>query len=267
MKARLQLLNLSPEKVKQGNISNTIDIISPIAGYVNQVNIKVGIYVDAKLELFEIADNSAIHADFMVYEKDVHLLKEGQKLHFTVANKKGTEYSATIFAIGKEFDRKTRAVHIHAKINGETEGLIPGMYITGHLHTDGHYVKTLPNDAIVTEGIKTYIFIVNEETHLDEKMHETHDHETNGHEHDTHQHEVIEDHMPDGDQHDHGTNEHSAHSEDLSFKMVEVITGQSDEDYTEIRLLFELPKDTRVVMNAAYYLLSDLQKEETEHEH
>jgi len=241
LKSRLLLLHLSPEKVKNGNISNTIEIVSPISGYVNQVNIKVGIYVDSKRELFEIADNSAIHADFMVYEKDVHLLKEGQKLHFTVANKEGKEYSASIFAIGKEFDKKTRAIHIHARINDKTEGLIPGMYITGHLHTDEHYVKTLPKEAVVVEGTKAFIFIVEQE----------------------HPHEVAEENHT----HEHQQNEQTLHSENLSFKMMEVITGKSDEGYIEIRLLSDLPKDTKIVMNAAYYLLSDLQKEETEHEH
>lgn len=139
LKSRLQLLKLSPEKVMEGNISNTISITSPINGFVNEVNIKVGTYVDAKDKLFAISDNSAIHADFMVYEKDVHLVKEGQKVHFTVSNRPGEELTATVFAIGKEFEASSRAIHIHAKINEKVSGLIPGMYISGHLHTDEKY--------------------------------------------------------------------------------------------------------------------------------
>ena len=49
--------------------------------------------------------------------------------------------------------------------------------------------------------------------------------------------------------------------------MVEVIPGLKDEGYTEIRLINPLPENTQVVMNAAYYLLADMKKEETEHEH
>jgi len=257
LKARLQLLHLSPEKVKEGNISNTIHIISPISGFVSQLNVKVGIYVDAQRELFEIVDNSAIHADFMVYEKDVHMLKEGQKIHFTVSNRPDYEYTAQVFAIGKEFDKDTRAVHIHANINGDIEGLIPGMYITGHLHTNGIYTKTLPNDAIVSEGVKSYIFIVNDqdENHEHgEEIHNGHNHDGEGNDHDSGEHNH------DGEDHDH-------QSGSTSFKMIEVITGQSDEGYTEVRLLENLPEDTQVVMNAAYYLLSDIKKEETEHDH
>ena len=234
LKSRLLLLNLSPERVKEGYISNVISLISPINGYVNEISVKLGTYVSPQDKLFEIIDNKAIHADFMVYEKDIFLLEKGQKIHFTVANRPNDEFLASIFAIGKVFDNNTRAIHIHATIDGNTEGLIPGMYITGHLHTDENYAKTLPNDAIVKEGTKNYIFIVNEEHAHDEE----------------HSHEM--ENSEDGN---------------MSFKMVEVIIGKSDDGYTEVHLVDSLDKDVKIVMNAAYYLLSDMKKEETEHKH
>ena len=64
LKSRLQLINLSPAKIKEGIISNTVSILSPINGFINEVNIKVGSYVDAKDILLEITDNSAIHGRF-----------------------------------------------------------------------------------------------------------------------------------------------------------------------------------------------------------
>jgi biotin carboxyl carrier protein len=69
LKARLQLLHLSPEKVKEGEISNSVPIVSPINGYVNEIDVKVGTYAGAQDMLFEITDNSEIHADFLVYWK------------------------------------------------------------------------------------------------------------------------------------------------------------------------------------------------------
>ncbi len=244
LKSRLQLLNLSPDKVMEGKISNTIAIKSPINGFVNKINIKVGSYVDAKDILLEMTDNSAIHADFMVYEKDVHLVKEGQKIHFTVSNRPDEEFTANVFAVGKQFEANTRAVHVHAKINEKVSGLIPGMYISGHLHTDEKYTRTLPNDALVTEGTKSYIFILDNES-LEEHAEEEND---EGHEH------VDVD--VDNDEHD-----------KMAFKMTEVIPGLKDDGYTEIHLIDSLPENTKVVMNVAYYLLADMKKEETEHDH
>nr|NQU90274.1 efflux RND transporter periplasmic adaptor subunit [Bacteroidota bacterium] len=276
LKSRLQLLNLSPDKVKEGEISNTISIKSPINGFINDVNIKVGTYVDAKDILIGITDNSAIHADFMIYEKDVHLIKEGQKIHFTVSNRHEEELTATIFAIGKEFETNSRAVHIHAKINEKTTGLISGMYISGHIHTDENYTRTLPNDAIVTEGTKSFIFVIDTES-MDEHDHDEHDNGNESHEElanhdndDDEGHEEVENHDNDNDEghnHDDHTNELNDEKHEMTFRMVEVITGLKDEGYTEIKLIDPLPENTQIVMNVAYYLISDMGKEETEHDH
>ena len=225
LKSRLALLNINPEDVIDGKITNTIHILSPINGYVNTVNIKTGSYVDAKDIMFEITDNTDIHADFVVYEKDVARVKPGQKIHFDVSNQSGKEYLATIFAVGKVFEPETRAVHIHASLDVPDADLIPGLYISGHIHTDAQSTTALPNDAIVSEGTKSFIFIK-----ADEQAH-----------------------IPEAD----GT----------EFRMVEVVAGRQDGDYTEIKLLDSIPENAQVVLNAAYYLLADMNKEETEHEH
>jgi len=237
LRSRLELLNLDPTKVMAGDISKEIRIVAPINGYINHVNIKVGTYADASSKLFSISDITAIHADFMVYEKDVHLLHIGQKIDFTVSNRPGEELTATIFAIGKEFEANTRAVHIHAKLDKKVENLIPGMYTSGHIHTNIKPTQTVPNDAVVTEGTKSFIFIVdNEAIHAEGEVGK-----------------------------ESGDNGYGVES--TVFRMVEVITGQVNDGYTEIKLLDPLPEDIRIVLNMAYYLLADMNKEETEHEH
>ena len=169
---------------------------------------------------------------------------------------------ATIFAIGQEFEANSRAVHVHASLNEPMPGLIPGMYISGHIHTDENYTRTLPNDAIVTEGTKSYIFILDES--LEAEEHEGHEHEAVAENEEGHDHEAEENHEEHDGEAGHD-DENGGHV--MAFRMIEVITGKQDEGYTEIKLLNPLPDDTKIVMNAAYYLLADLGKEETEHEH
>lgn len=267
LKSRLQLLNLSPEKVKDGTISNTISILSPISGFVSDVNIKVGTYVDAKDRLLSLTDNREIHADFMVYENDVHLLEKGQKVDFTVSNRPGEELTATIFAIGQEFEANTRAVHVHARLDENPGNLIPGMYVSGHIHTDENTTRTLPNDAVVTEGTKSYIFILDESVEAVE--HEGHENEAVAlaaaeEEEEGHDHEAEENHDEHAGEAGH-EDDNGSHT--MAFRMVEVITGMQESGYTEIKLVSPLPDNTQIVMNAAYYLLADMNKEETEHEH
>ncbi len=218
LKERLLLLNLSPEKVIAGNISNTVNILSPINGFVNEIKINLGTYVAPKDIMFEISDNNAIHADFIVYEKDIRRVKPGQKIHFTVANNPDKEYIAEIFAVEKKFNVKTRAIHIHAKIKDDVSNMMAGMYISGHIHTDKIVTDALPEEAIVKEGEKSFIFVLND------------------------------------DNKNKNLNE---------YKITEVITGVKDNGYVEVHLVDSLPDNAKIVLNAAYYLLADMKKEET----
>lgn len=249
LKVRLEMMNINTAEVESGKIFKTIAVKSPISGFVNQVNVKVGSYISSETKMFSVSDNSTIHADFLVYEKDIHLIKVGQKVNFSIANRTGKEYTATIFAIGKEFQDDTRAVLVHARINGAPSGLTSGLYISGSIQTDLISTKALPEEAIVTEGTKSYIFIYDEKasklTEIDEHAHEA---------------EKAASAKKD--------NNEEKHEEDRwAFRMVEVVTGATDGKYVEIRLIKDLPQRTKVVLNAAYYLLADSKKKETKHEH
>ena len=48
-----------------------------------------------------------------------------------------------------------------------------------------------------------------------------------------------------------------------SFKPVEVITGEENEGWVEIKLLEPLPEDAKVAWNSAYYLIAEMKKGET----
>ncbi len=249
LKARLQLLNLSPGNVLAGNISSTVAITSPINGYVNKVNIRIGTYVGVSDKLFGITDNSQIHADFIVYENDVQLLKNGQKINFSVSNNKDDELTATIFAIGKEFESATRSVHVHARLDEGPGDLIPGMYVSGYIHTDADYASALPDDAVVREGTNSYIFVT-DNTFMSEDREENHAEEEE--EHTGYPHNGKKDR---GDSHG------------MAFRMTEVILGRQDGGYTEIKLLNPLPEGAEIVTSGAYYLMAELKKGEAEHSH
>ena len=56
-------------------------------------------------------------------------------------------------------------------------------------------------------------------------------------------------------------------SQAWAFRIIEIIPGVTDDGYVEIRPIDSIPANAKIVMNAAYYLMSDLQKSETKHEH
>ncbi|MDT0642659.1 efflux RND transporter periplasmic adaptor subunit [Zunongwangia sp. F363] len=163
LKAQLSLLNLNPQAILNGNLAQRVPLKSPIAGAVQKVNIKTGQYVQAQQNLFEIVNTEHVHADLMVFERDVALVEEGQQVNFTVESLPGTELQAKILSIGKTFEEDPKALHIHAEIEDKPKNLIPGMYVRGRIAVEDNGTMAMPEDAIATNGGRSYVFSAEEE--------------------------------------------------------------------------------------------------------
>jgi cobalt-zinc-cadmium efflux system membrane fusion protein len=163
LQAQLSILNVNTSSVRNGNISQRIGLRSPIEGFVQKVEVKTGQYVEPQTELFEIVNTHHVHADLMVFEKDVNKVKKGQKVNFTVQSVPDTELTAEIYSVSKTFEDNPKAVHVHAEIENKKGNLIPGMYIQGKIQVDSTKTKALPESAIIKEGDRYYVFSVEKE--------------------------------------------------------------------------------------------------------
>lgn len=158
LRAKLRLLNISVSGIEQGEIQERVQVKSPIGGHIQKVNIKTGQFVEPQTHLFDIINTHHIHADLMVYENDISKIKKGQHISFSVQSLPNQELSAEIYSIGKTFEEQPKAVHVHAEIKSGKENLLPGMYIQGRIETDNQQNYALPEDAIVLEGGRYFIF-------------------------------------------------------------------------------------------------------------
>lgn len=163
MEAQLRILNVNTTSVRNGTIAQRIALQSPIEGFVQKVEVKTGQYVEPQTELFEIVNTHHVHADLMVFEKDVYKVKKGQKVNFTVQSIPDTELTAEIYSVSKTFEDNPKAVHVHAEIENKKGNLIPGMYIHGKIQVDNTETNALPESAIIKEGDKYYVFSVEKE--------------------------------------------------------------------------------------------------------
>ena len=154
---KLKMLNINFGALEAGNISSSIPIYAPISGYVTEVNVNIGKYVNPSDVLFEIVDTNHLHAELIVFEKDVPKLKIGQKVRFTLANE-STERMATIFLIGRKISTN-RTIRIHCHIDKEDTQLLPGMYLKALVEAGGALVQALPDEAIIDYQGKKYIFV------------------------------------------------------------------------------------------------------------
>lgn len=162
LEEQLRLMGISPATLSTGRLLSIIPVRSPINGVVSTVTVKIGSYVDANTPILDLVDNSQLHLDLFVYEKDLSKLKENQTIHFTLTNNPGKEYDAQIYSLGSSFEDESKAVSVHALVKGDKQGLIDGMNITALISLEHITAPAVPTDAIVTMQGQDFIFAVSE---------------------------------------------------------------------------------------------------------
>ncbi|MBT1684967.1 efflux RND transporter periplasmic adaptor subunit [Dawidia soli] len=239
LKQKLSLLNIRAENILKTGILRSIPVVSPISGYVTEVNANIGKFVQPNEVIFEIVDTRHLHVELMVFEKDVPKVREGQQVRFILANE-SKERLAEVHLIGREISPE-RTVRVHCHLEQEDKNLLPGMYLKATIETGASQTDALPNEAVVNNGGKYYFFtqLAGEEAH-----------QPSGKEAEADTHEDDEQHG-------------------YRFQAVEVGVGVTDNGYTEVILPEGFDRSARnIVLKGAYDLLSAMNNSEEEgHSH
>lgn len=157
---QLSALGISPSLANSGRIVTSIPVLAPISGTVSEVSAQIGSNVDASTPIAQIVNNSQLHLDLFVFEKDLPKVKAGQRIHFTLTNSAGKEYDAQIYSIGTAFASQSKTIPVHAVVMGDKTGLIEGMNVTAIISIGNAVLPAVPTEAIVSNGGQDYIFMV-----------------------------------------------------------------------------------------------------------
>lgn len=202
--------------------TSLVPIVAPISGYVGKISIAKGAYAQTGVALFEVVDNSQMHLDLNVYEKDLGSISVGQVIDFVLTNQSNKSIKGKIFGINKSFSNESKTVAVHAKIeSADAKGLIPGMYVSANINITNATVPALPKDAVVRNADKYFVFIEEKHEHEEKK-----------------------------------TATEANHEEEIHFKAIEVIPGTTDLGFTEVKFINPVPSDAKIVTKGAFYLLS-----------
>jgi len=229
LKRQLEVLGVSANNP----IAATLTITAPVSGTISEIDAQIGSSINANSPIAQIINNSELHLDLFVYERDLSKVAVGQTIHFTLTNNPGKEYDATIYSVGTAFINETKAVPVHAKVVNDKSGLIEGMSVTARISIGADVYPAVPDDALVNDGGNDYIFLVNndEHTYADDADHKE-----------------------------------SHEKQSTSFKRIQVIKGTSDVGYTEIKPIVELDPKAKIVTKGSFFLMAKMTNS-GEHEH
>ncbi len=159
LKATLELIGFDVRKLNYNNLHSKFYLKSPINGIISNINTCLGDYANKSQAIINVVDNSSLHLDLHIFEKDLTTIKIGQKIHFTLTNNPTKEYDASVYAIDSSFEDESKSIAVHCKVLGDKTGLINGMNITGIISLGKSVKPAVPNESIVQADGKFYIFM------------------------------------------------------------------------------------------------------------
>jgi membrane fusion protein, heavy metal efflux system len=156
LEQKLKLIGINPVALREDNISSTVNLVSPITGFLRAVNVNIGKYVTQTDVLFEIVNSDKLFLELTLFEKDAGRVASGQRLRFFI-NNETEEHDAVITQTGKSVsDDKT--FKAYAVVTSRCASLLPGMYVNAFIEEYDSRVTALPSEAVVNFDDKDYIF-------------------------------------------------------------------------------------------------------------
>ena len=161
LEQKLLLIGINPGGLSEDNISSTVNLTSPIKGFLKSVNVNIGKYVAPTDVLFEIVNSDKLFLELTLFEKDADKVALGQKVKFFI-NNETEEHEAVITQTGKSVSND-KTFSVYATVSSSCKNLLPGMYVNAFIEESEVKVTTLPSAAVVSFDDKDYIFIFEKE--------------------------------------------------------------------------------------------------------
>ncbi|MBR9845127.1 MAG: efflux RND transporter periplasmic adaptor subunit [Algicola sp.] len=171
LKKQLVMLNISPTSVEKGNIASIVTLYAPISGSISKVNVTRGTYVSPATSIIEIIDNSHIHLELSVFEKDIMNVKKGQKITFKIPEASEDTFLAEVHLVGTTIG-ENRTIKVHGHPLDDSNKFLTGMFVNADIITKEKEAYVLPESAVVEIEDDYYVLMLNETTATDYFFHQ-----------------------------------------------------------------------------------------------
>ncbi len=152
-------------KVNKGEIIanlKTRKIIAPFDGIIGKRDFSDDILVSKSSILLNLEDTTIIFSDVEIPEVYAPFIKNGLPVDVIFSGYKNKIYSGIVESTSSRINSKTRSLSTRIKINNEKFELLPGALLEITIKYNERNTLSVPDTSIVTEGSRSYVFIVDE---------------------------------------------------------------------------------------------------------
>ncbi|GAB4041639.1 CusA/CzcA family heavy metal efflux RND transporter [Spirosoma jeollabukense] len=159
MAQRLAILRINPAKLSPDQLTRTVTIPSPVSGFITNVPVNNGRFVNPADVLVEITNVDHLHVQLSIFEKDISRIHTGQVVRFGMGGDASLVHRGEIFLIGKSI-AADRTISVLAHPDGYADDFIPGGYVSAQIDVKTQPLTALPESAVVSYGGKSLIYVL-----------------------------------------------------------------------------------------------------------
>jgi membrane fusion protein (multidrug efflux system) len=152
-------VNEAQVEAAKARLDNTV-IRAPFSGRVGLRRVSPGSFVSNSTVITTLDDVSRIKLDFSVPETFLTVLSEGMNVSAHSLVYPDRVFDGKVASIDTRLDPISRAIQVRAIIPNDDGLLKPGMFMSVDLKRDRGKVIVAPEQAIVPEGSRQYVFVV-----------------------------------------------------------------------------------------------------------
>ena len=160
---RLTLWDIPSDQIDsletRGTVQRTLLLRAPRSGEIVEKEVIEGQAVQPGINLFLIADRSALWVDLAIFEQDAPAVQLGTPAAITVDALPGRTFHGRVTFIYPQLDDKTRTLTARLQVENADGALRPGMYATAEVVPAGRRAVSVPLTAVLPTGTKDIVFV------------------------------------------------------------------------------------------------------------
>ncbi|MCG3120501.1 MAG: Multidrug resistance protein MdtA [bacterium] len=145
-------------QIIQAQIAKT-EIRAPFNGTIGLRYVSEGSYISPTTRITTLQDYNSVKVDFTVPEKYASLIRQGDRISFTVEGS-ARKFAGTVYAVEAKIDPTTRTLHIRALSPNPDGVLIPGAFANVEVVLKEKETLTIPSFALIPElkGYRVFLY-------------------------------------------------------------------------------------------------------------
>jgi RND family efflux transporter MFP subunit len=142
-----------------GQVGETLEIHSPVSGYVTERNALPNLMVQPDTRLYTVADLSTVWVLAQIFQNDLGRLKVGSPASLTVDSYPGRVFRGRVDFIYPDVDMTTRTARARLIFSNSQLTLSPGMFVNVTVDVNLGRQLAIPVSGVLQSGTRQIVFV------------------------------------------------------------------------------------------------------------